>query len=73
MSDVADIRANIFDIKGEEMVQRTQFHGKAHLAFRATGTQIPHEILKAPPSLAARAATESEPSQLPLQSVVTTS
>ncbi len=32
-------------LKGKRYVQRTEFIGLAHLAFRATGTKIPSDFL----------------------------
>ena len=50
MTDVAQIRANIFELKGKRYIQRTEFQGLAHHAFRVTGTKIPPEFLETPDS-----------------------
>ena len=50
MTDVSQIRANIFEIKNQRYVQRTEFQGSAHLAFRVTGTRIPPDFLEIPSS-----------------------
>lgn len=45
MDDVSKIRANVYHLKGKSYIQRTQFQGKAHLVFRATGTAIPPDFI----------------------------
>ena len=46
MTDVAQIRANIYELKGKYYVQHTEFQGFAHHAFRVTGAKIPPKFLK---------------------------
>lgn len=45
MSDVFQLRANVYHLKGTCYVQRTAFYGKTHLAFKATGTAIPPDFI----------------------------
>lgn len=45
MRDVAAIRANFYEFKGNAYIQRTEFSGLAHIAFKATSTRVPPEFL----------------------------
>lgn len=46
MNDVRKIKAVTFSVPGKEFIMRTQFEGNANLAYLASGTQIPKQLLK---------------------------